>query len=160
MSRAAVTDIVNFLRIDPALATSGQPSEEELAAAAHDGTEVVINLALHDDPRYSLADEAGTVGALGMTYVHIPVKFDAPKESELFAFFDAMERHRGRRVLVHCAANKRVTAFLGLYRAIREGWDVERAFAPMETIWEPNAAWAPFIAEMLAKHAPASQRPR
>jgi uncharacterized protein (TIGR01244 family) len=160
MSGAAVTDIVGFLRIDEALATSGQPSEEELAAAARDGTEVVINLALHDDPRYSLADEAGTVAALGMTYVHIPVKFDAPKESELFEFFDAMERHRGRKVLVHCAANKRVTAFLGLYRAIREGWDAERAFAPMKTIWEPNAAWAPFIAQMLAKHAPADRPQR
>lgn len=157
MSHAAVTDIVNFLRIDTALATSGQPSEEELAAAARDGTEVVINLALHDDPRYSLADERGTVTSLGMTYIHIPVKFDAPKESELFEFFDAMERHRGRRVLVHCAANKRVTAFLGLYRAIRQGWDVERAFAPMEKIWQPNAAWAPFIAEMLDKHASAKR---
>jgi protein tyrosine phosphatase (PTP) superfamily phosphohydrolase (DUF442 family) len=150
---ARATDILNFLRIDAALATSGQPSIEELAGAAREGTEVVINLALHDDPRYSLPDEAGTVGSLGMTYVHIPVKFDAPQEAELFAFFDAMERHRGRKVLVHCAANKRVTAFLGLYRTIREGWDVDRAFAPMHRIWEPNAAWAPFIAAMLDKHA-------
>ena len=61
--------------------------------------------------------------------------------------------HRNRRRLVHCAANKRVTAFLGLYRAIRHGWDVEKAFAPMRKIWEPNAAWAPFIAAMLKKHA-------
>ena len=154
MSDARADHIVNFLRIDETLATSGQPSVDELAALARDGTEVVINLALHDDPRYSLPDEAGAVAALGMTYVHIPVKFDAPKESELFEFFDAMERHRGRKCLVHCAANKRVTAFLGLYRTIREGWDTERAFEPMRAIWEPNAAWAPFIAAMLEKHAP------
>jgi protein tyrosine phosphatase (PTP) superfamily phosphohydrolase (DUF442 family) len=154
MSDARPLPIVNFLRIDATLATSGQPSVDELAALARDGTEVVINLALHDDPRYSLPDEAATVAALGMTYVHIPVKFDAPKESELFEFFDAMERHRGRNCLVHCAANKRVTAFLGLYRTIREGWDAERAFEPMRSIWEPNAAWAPFIATMLEKHAP------
>jgi protein tyrosine phosphatase (PTP) superfamily phosphohydrolase (DUF442 family) len=153
MDPARASDIVNYLAIDDTLATSGQPSVEELGALARDGTEVVINLALHDDPRYSLPDEAGTVGSLGMTYVHIPVKFDSPQETELFAFFDAMERHRGRRILVHCAANKRVTAFLGLYRAIREGWDVERAFEPMRRIWEPNAAWAPFISAMLDKHA-------
>ena len=153
MDTARVSDIVNYLAIDAALATSGQPSVEELAALARDGTEVVINLALHDDPRYSLPDEAGTVGALGMTYVHIPVKFDAPHEAELFAFFDAMDRFGGRRVLVHCAANKRVTAFLGLYRAVRHGWDLDKAFAPMRQIWEPNAAWAAFIAGMLEKHA-------
>lgn len=154
MADARASDIINFLRIDAALATSGQPTVEELEAVARDGTQVVINLAVHDDPRYSLPDEAGTVGSLRMTYVHIPVKFDAPQEAELFAFFDAMEHFAGCKLLVHCAANKRVTAFLGLYRAIRQGWDVERAFAPMREIWEPNAAWAPFIAAMLEKHAP------
>ena len=158
MDPARASDIVNYLAIDATLATSGQPSVEELEALARDGTEVVINLALHDDPRYSLPDEPGTVTSLGMTYVHIPVKFDSPQEAELFAFFDAMERHRGRKVLVHCAANKRVTAFLGLYRAIREGWDVERAFEPMRKVWEPNAAWGPFISAMLDKHARADER--
>jgi uncharacterized protein (TIGR01244 family) len=151
MDEARVGDIINYLRIDETLATSGQPSVEELEAIAREGTEVVINLALHDDPRYSLPDEAGTVTALGMTYVHIPVKFDAPTEADLNAFFAAMQAHRERKMLVHCAANKRVTAFLGLYRVLRENWDAEPAFAPMKEIWEPNAAWAPFIEAMLAK---------
>ena len=153
MEAARASDIINYLPIDAALATSGQPTVDELAAVARDGTEVVINLALHDDPRYSLPDEAGTVGSLGMVYVHIPVRFDAPREAELFAFFDAMDHFGRRKVLVHCAANKRVSAFLGLYRAIRCGWDAEKSFAPMRQIWEPNAAWAPFIAAMLEKHA-------
>lgn len=151
MDDARPGDIINYLRVDERLATSGQPSEEELAALAREGIEVVINLALHDDPRYSLPDEAGTVTGLGMAYVHIPVKFDAPTEADLEAFFSAMEAHRGSKLLVHCAANKRVTAFLGLYRALRENWDVERAFEPMKEIWEPNAAWAPFIDSMLRK---------
>jgi protein tyrosine phosphatase (PTP) superfamily phosphohydrolase (DUF442 family) len=146
-----VSDIVNYLRIDDALATSGQPTEEELAAAAGEGVEVVINLALHDDPRYSLADEAGTVRSLGMSYIHIPVQFDNPREDELYAFFDAFARHRKHKVLVHCAANKRVTAFLGLYRVIREGWDTDAAFAPMQRIWEPNPIWASFIRSALAQ---------
>ncbi len=47
------------------------------------GVDVVINLALHDDPRYSLADERGTVEGVGMTYVHISVQFAAPQESDL-----------------------------------------------------------------------------
>ena len=150
---AQVTDIIGYLRIDERLATSGQPTTEELAALAREGTEVVINLALHDDPRYSLPDEAGCVAGLGMTYVHIPVQFGAPTEADLDAFFAAMAQHRGRRMLVHCAANKRVTAFLGLYRVIVEKWDAEHAFAPMREIWEPNAAWAPFIEAMLAKRS-------
>lgn len=47
---------------------------------------------------------------------------------QLFAFFAAMDRHRGERVWVHCAANMRVSVFLGLYRVIRQGWERERAF--------------------------------
>jgi protein tyrosine phosphatase (PTP) superfamily phosphohydrolase (DUF442 family) len=152
MSSAQISDIVNFRRIDAMLDTAGQPSEEELAAAARDGIEVVINLALHDDPRYSLRDERGTVNALGMRYVHIPVKFDSPTEQDLLAFFDAMQVNAGKRILVHCAANKRVTAFLGLYRVIRQRCDREVAFAPMNTVWQPNEHWAPFIRAMLEKH--------
>src|SRR5688572_12966176 len=151
MNEGRVTDIIGYLRVDERLATSGQPTIEELEAVAREGTEVVINLALHDDPRYSLPDEAGSVAGLGMTYVHIPVKFDAPTAADLHAFFAAMESHRGKRMLVHCAANKRVTAFLGLYRVLRENMDAERAFAPMREVWEPNAAWAPFIEAMLAE---------
>ena len=154
MSAADVAQIYNYLRIDDRLATSGQPTEEELAAAARDGVEVVINLALHDDPRYSLADEPGTVGSLGMRYIHIPVKFDAPTHDDLTAFFAAMDAHRDRRVLVHCAANKRVTSFLGLYRVLRQSWEAERAFEPMRAIWEPNPVWAAFIEDMLKKHKP------
>jgi protein tyrosine phosphatase (PTP) superfamily phosphohydrolase (DUF442 family) len=144
-------DIYNYIRIDDTLATSGQPSVEELEEVARSGVEVVINLALHDDLRYALPDEAGTVAALGMMYTHIPVLFAAPSEADLLAFFAALDQHRGKRLLIHCAANKRVTAFLGLYRVIRERWDLEPAFETMHQVWEPNPVWSSFIAAMLDK---------
>ncbi len=87
MNEARAGDILNYLRIDERLATSGQPSVEELAAVAQEGTEVVINLALHDDLHYSLPDKTGTVNGLGMTYVNILVKSEAPTEADLHAFF-------------------------------------------------------------------------
>jgi protein tyrosine phosphatase (PTP) superfamily phosphohydrolase (DUF442 family) len=151
MDKVQVADIYNYLRIDETLSTGGQPSVEELAAAAREGFEVVINLALHDDPRYSLPDERRSVESLGMTYEHIPVKFDAPTQDDLLAFFDLMDRHQGKRVLLHCAANKRVTSFLGIYRVMRKNWEIQPAFAPMREIWEPNEVWAPFISAMLMK---------
>jgi protein tyrosine phosphatase (PTP) superfamily phosphohydrolase (DUF442 family) len=150
MTTTAPGDIYNYRRVDASLSTSGQPTEAQLRALAADDFEVVINLALHDDPRYSLPDEAGLVGGLGLTYVHIPVKFDAPREADLIAFFAAMEAHRDRKMLIHCAANKRVTAFLGLYRVIQHGWEPAKAFALMGEIWQPDAVWSSFIADMLA----------
>ncbi len=147
----SVTDIVNYRQAGPNLATSGQPRAEQLAAIAAAGYTVIINLALHDDPRYSLPDEASSVKALGLEYIHIPVQFGAPTEHDLAEFFDAMERSKGARVWLHCAANMRVTAFLGLHRRLREGWSEDDAFALLHDVWRPNKVWSEFIAAQLAK---------
>jgi len=146
----AISDIHNYRQAAPDIATSGQPREDQLVAIAAAGYEVVVNLALHDDPRYSLTDEASSVQTLGIEYIHIPVRFGAPTTDDLTLFFDAMDRSRGRRVWIHCAANMRVTAFLGLYRHLREGWPEERAFSLMRDVWQPNDVWSSFIAEQVA----------
>lgn len=147
----SITDINNYRPVSPDLATSGQPNEAQLGVIAAAGYDVIVNLALHDDPRYSLADEPGIVRALGMDYVHIPVKFDAPNEHDLKAFTAALEKHSGRRVWLHCAANIRVTAFLGLHRVLIEKWAVDPAFELMNSVWKPNKVWASFIAERLGE---------
>lgn len=144
--------IYNYRQIDARLAASGQPDEQELAAIAAAGYTVVINLALHDNPRYSLADEAGTVASLGMQYIHIPVQFDAPSDADLEAFFSAMEQHHHAKVWVHCAANKRVSVFLGLYRHLRGGESVEEAFALQRDVWMPDAVWSTFLARKLTSN--------
>jgi len=144
-----MNDIPNLLRIDDRLTTAGQPTERQLGAVAHAGFEVVINLALHDDPRYSLPDEPGVVRSLAMQYVHIPVQFGAPTGEDLQRFCDAMDAARHRKVFVHCAANRRVTAFLGLYHVLRLGRNESDAFEPMRRIWEPDAVWGAFIERTL-----------
>jgi protein tyrosine phosphatase (PTP) superfamily phosphohydrolase (DUF442 family) len=152
MTESSLSDIYNYRAVDDALCTSGQPTDAQLASIASAGYTTIINLALHDDPRYSLPDERGTVQSLGLTYVHIPVQFSTPTEADLLAFFAAMDAHLNEKVWVHCAANMRVSAFLGLYRAIRLGWDTERAFELMRGLWQPNEVWSSFIAVMLETH--------
>jgi protein tyrosine phosphatase (PTP) superfamily phosphohydrolase (DUF442 family) len=158
MNSEHVADIYHYHPVDDRLATAGQPSEAQLRALAREGFEVVVNLALHDDPRYSLPDEPGLLQSLGIVYVHIPVRFDAPRERDLALFFSAMDEHRGRKMFLHCAANKRVTAFLGLYRVLKEHWAVNEAFALMRRVWEPDQVWESFISAMLTKRgvSPAS----
>ena len=150
---AKATDIYNLRPIEDMLSTSGQPTEAQLRAAAAEGYEVIINLGLHDDPRYSLKEETGLVQGLGMVYVHIPVQFGAPREDDLLAFFQAMEMHNNKKVHIHCAANMRVTAFLGLYHTIKRRKPGIEAFEPMRSVWEPNEVWSLFISRMIAKHA-------
>jgi protein tyrosine phosphatase (PTP) superfamily phosphohydrolase (DUF442 family) len=149
MSSPALAAIHRFRAVDDSLCTSGQPTVAQLKDIAAAGFTTIINLALHDDPRYALPDEAGTVRALGMRYVHIPVPFAAPAMSHLLAFFAAMKVHQGEKLWVHCAANIRVSAFLGLYRVIEQGWSREPAFAPLHDLWQPDAVWSSFIASAL-----------
>lgn len=144
--------IRNYRLISDGLATSGQPSETQFKSIADAGYELVINLALHDDPRYSLPDEASTVQSLGMEYVHIPVQFAAPTPQNLDAFFEAMTSSRDKKIWVHCAANWRVSAFLGLYRQIVQGWTHDEAFRLLHSLWEPNEVWSAFISDILAAH--------
>jgi len=145
----SLTTIHQMRLADDRIGTSGQPSEAQLAEIAAAGYRTLINLALHDDPRYSLRDEPASAAALGLDYLHIPVQFRQPTRDDLLRFCDAMDAHIDRQVWVHCAANYRVTAFLGLWRVLRQGWSPDDAFALMREVWTPDTTWQGFIDEQL-----------
>ena len=145
---SALDDIYNFLPLSNSLATSGQPSQEQMVEIAKAGFQVVINLGL-SKADYALEDEAGLVKSLGMAYVHIPVLWEAPGKVDLESFFGVMETHCEKRVYVHCAANMRVSTFVALYRILRLGWERETAFRDVYRIWTPDERWQSFIKEML-----------
>jgi protein tyrosine phosphatase (PTP) superfamily phosphohydrolase (DUF442 family) len=136
-------EIKNFVEIGDLIGTGGQPSESQLKDVASTGYQVVINLGLLD-PKYCLRDEAGLVADLGMEYHHIPVVFTEPKTDDFRRFVNVMASHRDRKVLVHCALNWRVSAFVALYGELRLGWLPSRAEAHMRTFWEPNDVWVEF----------------
>lgn len=137
--------IRNFLLIDQRIGTAGQPTEQQLRQIAADGYQAVVNLGLLD-PKYCLADEAGLVAALGLDYRHIPVKFDAPAQDDFAGFIAVMDQLAGQRVLVHCAANYRVSTFMALYGELRLGWSRAQADAHACQLWQPNPVWQEFLA--------------
>ena len=136
--------IANFLPIDDRIGTAGQPSETELRDAAASGYTAVVNLGLLD-PRYCLADEAGLATALGLRYFHIPVQFDAPKIDDFREFLAAMDECDGAKVLVHCAANYRVSSFMAVYGEMKLGWTREQGDAHARKLWPLNETWTSFL---------------
>ena len=139
------TDISGWHRIDARITTSGQPREEHLADLAALGISHVINLGLHSHER-ALPDEAASVAALGMTYIHIPVEMTDPTEADYARFRETLAALDGTKVHVHCIANMRVSAFF--YRWQRErGMDAAEARAAMETFWRPGGVWAALIGD-------------
>ena len=130
---------------DDRIATAGQPTRQELAAVAGAGYQAVINLHTSSD----LPDEGEVVRALGLEYVHINVPWEHPERSHLERFFAAMEARQEQRLFVHCAANKRVSAFMALYRIHRQGWPQGKALAFLDLSTFPPV-WQTFIEEMLS----------
>ena len=110
--------IYNFIRVNERILTGGQPTAEQLRAAAEEGIQAVINLATYN-PEHSLENEQGLVQSLGMAYYPIPVIWDQPKEADFEAFEAALDALGDQKVLIHCAANYRVTAFYSLYGPFR-----------------------------------------
>jgi len=153
MLDALLEKIYNYRRLSDTLATAGQPTEDEMVAVAEAGFEIVVNLALHDAD-YSLPGEREIVNSLGMRYIHIPVQWERPTRTDLEQFFETMDKLSGNRLFIHCAANKRVSVFLSLYRRLRLGWSPEAVAPDVLAIWEPDAVWRRFMEEMVQPFAP------
>jgi|GEM_PF-214851 len=139
-----LSDIANYVPINEHVATGGQPTEAQITELAKHGFQIVINLGLND-PRYSLADEAGSVQALGMTYHHIPITFNAPLPNQLRDFVALMDSAVDQRIFIHCALNYRSSCFTALYGQVRWRWSEWHADEFIHGIWRPDAIWSTFI---------------
>jgi protein tyrosine phosphatase (PTP) superfamily phosphohydrolase (DUF442 family) len=143
--------IPDYYSLSDHLATAGQPGADHFDLIARAGFQVVINLGLYNT-EYALEDEEALVKGLGMGYLHIPVSWDNPAREDLEEFFTLMDAMRDRKVFVHCAANKRVSVFIALYRILRINWPFERAFRDVYAIWTPEPQWDEFITQTLDGH--------
>src|SRR5215468_4812670 len=150
MTSSPLASVYNMLSLADDLGTSGQPTSAQLAAIKEAGYEVVINLATGTTPR-DLPNEADVVVTQGMEYIHIPVVWDNPTEADLARFFEAMDATQDKKRFVHCIANMRVSAFVMLYRVLRQGVPLDEARMTMARIWEPNPVWHQFIQEALVR---------
>lgn len=147
-STSALSGIYNFRAIGDRLGTAGQPTETQFQAVRDAGFDAVINLALPTSDN-ALAHEGSIVTGLGMTYVHIPVDFKTPTSDDFEAFCRVMDAFDNRRVFVHCAANMRVSAFVFLYRVLRQKVSMSEAERDLHAIWQPDDVWNRFIQKEL-----------
>lgn len=145
-------DIYNYLYYNELLSSSGMPTAEQMKSVAEVGVQVVINLAPHDVPN-AIPDEAGLVNSLGMQYLNVPVNWNTPTKEGLDIFMDAMDANQGKKILVHCEANFRASAFISIYRILRQGWKENDALEVMHTIWDEEAypVWKMFIEDTLKR---------
>jgi len=145
-------DIYNYLFYHDKLSSSGMPTLEQMKSVAETGVELVINLAPHDVPN-AIPNETELVSSLGMEYINIPVNWNTPTRDGLNLFMDTMDANKDRKIHVHCEANFRASGFITIHRVLRLGWEPEKAFEVMHTIWDEDAypIWKMFLEDAIKR---------
>lgn len=132
----------NFRKVNDRTTTSGVVPVGVLKNLAKEGYEVVVNL-LPENHEHSVPNEKEIIESQGISYVHIPVVFTAPRLTELEEFMGLMKSITSKKVHIHCAANWRVSAFYGIFSVLNGSWNNDEAQEFITSTWNPkeHPAW-------------------
>jgi len=107
---------------------AGQPSADELAAAAEAGVVHVVNARAEGE--FDEFDEAQAVDELGMRYHHLPIAGPQDLTRQNVAQFDGLLARIGEQpAILHCASGNRIGALFALRAAWIHNMSVEDALA-------------------------------
>lgn len=135
-----MNEILNFIKINELISTSGQPTAQQFGVLKEEGFEVVVNLSSSDSSNV-LENQDKLLTELGLTYIHIPVDFEEPKLSDLKLFLNIMQALGANKVLIHCESNYRVTAFIYVLHKYILKTAFEEIDLSMFEEWSPNTNW-------------------
>jgi uncharacterized protein (TIGR01244 family) len=133
----SVDKAYNYRAVNERVATAGRVELEQLAQLGSEGFQVVINL-LPESSQYAVAGERQCVESQGIEYLHLPVDFAAPTLEDYRQFRQLMQRAGDRKLLIHCAANYRVSAFYSRYAIETGRWSEPEADRFMLSVWQPD----------------------
>lgn len=148
---ADLGEISNFREYSPTLASSGQPTAEQLEAVRDAGYKRVVYLA-YSDSHGALEHEGQLVERLGMEFVNVPVDWEAPKMSDFYAFAAVLNQSPDIRTLVHCQVNFRASSFSFLYRVLYADVPVSEAKDALDSVWIANGTWRAFLFAILEEN--------
>jgi uncharacterized protein (TIGR01244 family) len=118
----------NYTRVNAAVACGGATRPEAFAELKARGFAAVVNLRTAEEQGANLEAEQDAVRKAGLTYIHIPVRSDAPEMASIDTFLKAMADTSNLPVYIHCASGNRVGMM----------WLVKRVM--IDDISFPNAA--------------------
>lgn len=126
--RAPAIEILNARHPLPGILTGGQPTREQLTAAAEAGYRTVVNLRGRRET--AGGEEAALAEELGLRYFAIPIAGSEDLSEENARQLAAVLAEEGNYpVLVHCASGNRVGALLAVKAYYADGKDGDEALA-------------------------------
>ncbi|MBI9071028.1 MAG: protein tyrosine phosphatase family protein [Melioribacteraceae bacterium] len=147
----SLNSIFKFHKINNFISIAGQPGKTEFKTVAANKFDLVINIRT-DEEMDSLFDEKNIVESLGMKYFQINMSLDNPREDSFHRFYELLTQHNGKKIFIHCKANKRVSAFTAAYLIIKNKISEPDGFNLIYNIWEPTDNWLKFIEDRIKQY--------
>jgi|SRR5579884_2042029 len=124
-------NIIRYQKVADGLYRGGQPDVSGFKLLKEQGIKTIINLREEND-------EEGTVRALGMNYVHIPMQvtvWSRISDASIHKYFEILNNPANLPVFIHCERGAdRTGAMVGFYRIAVQGWGPDKAFKEARTI--------------------------
>jgi protein tyrosine phosphatase (PTP) superfamily phosphohydrolase (DUF442 family) len=149
-----VEDAYNFRRPTSQVHTSGVINEAQLANLKAEGYIAVINL-LPKKNDNAIPSEKKIVKEQGLDYHNIQVDWENPTLKDYAKFSKIMDgyheaitgRDPTQKVIVHCAANFRASAFLSLYAYKNLRWSEGQVTESINAVWNITdyPTWNTFV---------------
>ena len=136
---AVIKSILNYIKINDNISTSGQPSKKQFKIIAENNFDVVINLAMHN--KGALKEEDKIISKNGIVYIHIPITWKNPELDRLNLFLSLLKtlQEKNKKVFIHCIMNYRVSAFMYQYKKSVLKQKNVKLISPKE--FKPKKVW-------------------
>jgi protein tyrosine phosphatase (PTP) superfamily phosphohydrolase (DUF442 family) len=146
----SISEAYNFKVVDHLVSTAGLLSEDQLGLLKSEGYEAVINL-LPKENKNAVEKEDSIVQEQGLIYEYIPVDFSAPSKENYLEFASKFRALSGKKIILHCAANYRASAFYAIFAHHHLGWSKSEAKEHINSIWclKDYPVWEIFVDHML-----------
>ncbi|MCH9651855.1 MAG: hypothetical protein K0U98_26740 [Deltaproteobacteria bacterium] len=123
-----LVDLLNAKQPMPGLLSGGQPTTEQLAAAAQAGYRTVITL--RGEGELADRDEEREVEELGMVFQALPISGkEALNEANARSLGNLLNDPQAQPILLHCGSGNRVGGLLALKAHFVDGLPPEEALA-------------------------------
>jgi len=144
--------IVNFSRVDAAVACGGATDTAALDGLAKDGFKSVINLRQASENNANIEQNTAKAKELGLKYIHIPFNAQQPDPKVVDQFLAAIADKSNQPAYVHCGSASRVGSVWLVKRVLQDGWTVEKATEEAKAIGLRGEPLEKFALDYIASH--------
>lgn len=152
VKKAEVPGITNFSRVDATVGCGGATQPSAMSELKKQGFVSVVNLRLATEPGANVDEGRTAAQSAGLKYIHLPFDASKPDPTVIENFLTAVSDRSNQPVYIHCGSANRVGAVWMIKRALKDGWEIDRAREEAEAIGLTTPRLKDFATEYILTH--------